>query len=327
VTPDQYKNHGVGVGVDLQGHAEVEACTIAGSADWGLVSIGAGTTLRATSSVIRGASHPGGSVGQGASASGAGSLELAGVAIVGSRDAGLRIQDSGSTAGVVGSLVRDTGRVATSMAGDGVGVIVAFGAHLDLTDASLVRNSLVGLQIGGDGPSGAGSTVNVTKTLIAGTLSDEAGQFGRGLQVTAGAQLTADGLAVVSSQETGMVVGEAGTTATVRNSLIRGSGVGSATKFGHGLVVLTDGSILFSRSTVRDNASIGLAFSKCSGRIDGVLVAKNQVGVFARGSTIQEVGSQPADVGPLDIFVTGSRFVDNTTKVSASDLPLPDILH
>ena len=160
-----------------------------------------------------------------------------------------------------------------------------------------------------------------------GTLADDQGQFGRGVEVSTGAQLVAAGLAVVSNQETGLVVGEAGTSAMIRDSVIRGSGVGTSTKFGHGLVVLTDATISLSSTVVRDNASIGLAFASCTGRIDNVLVAKNQVGVFARGSSIREVQTQPMDLGPLDVYVTETRFVDNVTKVSASDLPLPDILH
>ncbi len=112
---------GNGIALDTGGAATVDSSTIEGSENFGLLVLDPGSKLTVTNSVVRGTSPSGALVGMGAGASSGGTLLLTNVAIANTRDSGLRVQDKGSSATVVGSLVRDTSRVPTSQPGDGVG--------------------------------------------------------------------------------------------------------------------------------------------------------------------------------------------------------------
>jgi hypothetical protein len=98
----------------------------------------------------------------------------------------------------------------------GVGIGVVGGAALLLEDSELSGNRAEGLLIR-DG----GTSVEVSRTLIHGTLSDSSGLYGYGIQASGGASLTVDGCEIAENSHSGVNVVETGTEAIIRDTLIR----------------------------------------------------------------------------------------------------------
>jgi hypothetical protein len=322
-TADALGGNGNGVALDSGATATLESSAVAGNENLGLLVIDSGSKLTATNSVVRGTNASGTVAGMGAAASGGGALSLTNVVIAETIDSGFRVQDQGSTATVVQSLVRDTVRNAASQPGDGVGVVVAFGAKLDLTDSCLASNTIAGLVVGATGPTGAGGVANLSKVVVVSTQPDETGQFGRGLEAESGATLTVDSSAIINNYDTAISVEETGTSAAVTNSILRGTGMGTPTPFGYGFVVVNGAVGSLTGSFVRENLGVALAFQASSSRIDNVWVAQNQVGVYVADATLEEVDLQPTTLGSTEVAVSQTQFVDNATRISSQMLPIP----
>lgn len=323
VLADQFGNHGDGVALDNTAHIDVSDSTISGSAESGLLAIGVGTTANVTRTVFLG---NGDKPQHGVGVSGGANVTVSDIVVAGALDYGIIVQDTASTLTATSSLVRDVRRGSSSLPGDGVGVQIVDGGQAHLTDVAIMNSEQVAIALGGSGPTGTGSAADLTKVLVAGAHANSDGNFGRGIQGTDDSVLTATGCAIVDNQESGVVFGN-GATADIRSSVIRGAGSIGDTKFGHGVVVLDGASLSLEGSAVRDNAGVGLAFEASAGRIDDVVVLHNRIGIYASHATLNDVGNTPNDLTPDQIFVSSStRFVDNATRVSADDIPLPQVI-
>ena len=323
VLADKFGNHGDGVAIDNTAHADVSDSTIAGSAESGLLAIGVGTSASVTRTIFLGT---GVEPQHGIGVSGGGTVTIDDVAVAGALDYGIVVQDKASTLTATNSLVRDVRRGPSSGTGDGVGLQIVDGGQAHLTDVAIMKCEQVAIALGGSGPTGTGSAADLTKVLVGGAHANSDGNFGRGIQGTDDSVLTATGCAVVDNQESGVVFGN-GASADIRSSVIRGSGSIGDTKFGHGVVVLDSASLSLMHSAVRDNAGVGLAFEAAAARIDDVVVLHNRIGIYASGATLNDVSTTPSDLPPDQIFVSEStRFVDNATRVSSDDIPLPEVI-
>ena len=322
VLADNFHDHGDGIALDATASADITQTTVSGSAESGMIVVGTGTDAHVSSSVFLGGA---GNVQRGIGVSGGASAELDGVVVVSPRDYGLLVQDSGSTMTVSGSLVRDEVRTVLSDSAAGDGVQVAFGATLTMSDSSIVDSAQLGIGAGGTGDTGAGGTVTLTKVIIFKSHANENGDFGRAIQATAGASITANGCAFLDSQETAIVLGVSA-TADIHDSVIRRSGTNGPTKYGYGAVVLSSAALSLESSSVRDNLGVGLAFDDSSGTIDNVVVAHNAIGIFASQATLNDVATPPSGMTPKQVFVSQTRFVDNATRVSSDDIPLPQVI-
>ena len=323
VIADKFGNHGDGVALDNTAHVDISDSKIAGSAESGLLAIGVGTSANVTRTVFLGT---GDQPQHGIGVSGGASVNVDDTAVAGALDYGMVVQDKASTLTATKSLVRDVRRGPSSASGDGVGVQIVDGGQAHLTDVSVIDSEQVAVALGGSGPTGTGSAADLTKVLISGSHANSDGNFGRGIQGTDDSVLSMTGSAIVDNQESGVVFGN-GATADIRSSVVRGAGSIGDTKFGHGVVVLDNASLSLMQSAVRDNAGVGLAFEAAAARIDDVVVLHNKIGIYASGATLNDVSTTPSDLPPNQIFVSSStRFVDNATRVSSDDIPLPEVI-
>ncbi|HEX7664059.1 MAG TPA: hypothetical protein VF407_06110, partial [Polyangiaceae bacterium] len=167
------------------------------------------------------------------------------------------------------------------------------------------------------------STAAITRLLALATKPAKGGKFGRGIEVGAGASAGVDASAFVGNAESAFVV-DAYANATIRQSVLRGSGSGGVTGFG--LLVVDNASVALSGSWVRDTAGVGLAFGGAAfGSIDTTAVLDNDIGIYADSTTsITETDVVPDSLSSATVDVVSSTsFVGNTTRVSADAIPLP----
>jgi hypothetical protein len=326
----------VGVAVGLGGSATIDSSMIAGSSAFGLYATGTGSKLTVSSSVVRGTSAAGDLVGMGIAVNRGATLSLTNVAVAGTRDTGVGVDDQ-ATATIVGSLVRDTVPFADPTKGYafGTGVSALFGGKLVLTDSTVASATHWGVVVGSACdpmvPTNCGGTAALTKVLVLSTQPDANGEA-VGLQAEASGQATVDSSVFAGNYDVAMVVTGTGTSATVTNSVLRGTGLGTTTPFGYGLLVLDGATASLASCFVRDNLGVALAFSESSpaqpppqARIDSTLVFHNQVGVYASHAMLEEVATQPDTLGGGEIAISQSQFIDNVTRVSADELPIPTL--
>jgi hypothetical protein len=319
-----------GVQVDTGATATVDSSMLAGNAVAAVQLTSPKSKLTVTNSVVRGTNAAGDLVGMGIVDSVGATLSLTNVAVAGTRDTGLGVDSLGTTATVTASLFRDVVPFAGPTVGYGLGtgVSVVFGGKLTLTDSTVASCTLVGVEVGSacdkNYPTDCGGAATLSKVVVLSTQPDAKGE-GVGLLGEDGGQITVDSSVFASNVEVGVVLTDPGTSATITGSIVRGTGVGTSTQFGYGLVVLDGATASLSGSFVRDNLGVALAFGGSSAGVDTTMVLHNQVGVYVTGATLEEVATPPDTLGPLQVVVSQSQFIDNVTRVSAEDLPLPGV--
>ena len=319
---------GYGVQVDFGASATIDSSMLAGNAAFGAWVTRSGK-LDVTHSVVRGTNLAGDLVGMGIDADLGGTLSLTDVAVAGARDVGLAVDGSGTTAAVTGSLVRDTVPFAdpTLAYANGVGVMTTFGATLSMTDSTVANATLVGVEVGSicapNSPKDCGGTATLSRDVVLGTQPNASGGDGLGLSAEEQATLTVDSSVFAGNYTAGVFLSGKGVTGTITSSMVRDTGLGTATQYGYGLVVLDGATGSLAGSFVRDNLGVALAFRASSAGVDSTIVAHNQVGVYVTGATLQEVAMQPGTLAADEVVISATQFVDNVTRVSADELPLP----
>ncbi|HEX7666305.1 MAG TPA: right-handed parallel beta-helix repeat-containing protein, partial [Polyangiaceae bacterium] len=320
---DGAKNHGDGIALEDAATLTVTDTTVIDNAESGMIVIGAGTTATAKNTVFVG---NGDSPQRGVGVSAGASATLDGVVVARARSYGLLVQDRDSKLDVTGSLVRDVVRTDGAPDNEGTGVQAIYGAALTMTDSAIVNAVQVGLSIGGTGDTGTGSTATLTKVVIAGTHANAGGHFGRAVQCTNDSHTTLTASAILGSQESGFIVGD-GASVELHDSIVRKSGTNGPTSFGYGLVIRDDATMLVDNSSIRDNLGVALAYKSGSGVVKNTIVAHNAIGIFADGTTLNDVDQAPTEIAPDSVYVSDTKFVDNQTRVSSGDLPVPEVIH
>ncbi len=104
----------------------------------------------------------------------------------------------------------------------------------------------------------SGTTVSLAETTIQGTLPDQFGDYGMGIDAALGATVTAARCTLVSNRQAGIRAVNSGTQVTLEDSLIssttpRSNGVG-----GYGIDTQCGASVIASGCTIDRNTAIGL---------------------------------------------------------------------
>jgi hypothetical protein len=128
---------------------------------------------------------------------------------------GLQVLDPGTEVTLAETVVRDTVKdPATNSFGQGIAA--SFGARVTLTDVALIGNGETGLFL-----DRMGTRAKATRVVVAGTLPRAStGRLGWGIAVQGGAQLELDSAVVRDNRVTGLLVAQAPSKATVRESEI-----------------------------------------------------------------------------------------------------------
>lgn len=311
ITANLGGDHGHAVIVGGGGQVTIEDSSFRDSVGANVLAVEPKAKLTIKNSVVFGTDK-----GPGIAASAGGAVDVEDTAIVGVREFGIIAQDANSRASVKRSLVQAvTTPKDDDRAGFGAGSIL--GGTLEMDDSAIVSVVNVGVLGGGR------SIGKLTNVVVRGTKANAAGDFGRAIQATATAQITVDHSILVDQEESGIVSGEEGTAVIVTGTVISGSGKKS--KLGHGVVGVQSGRIAIAQSLLRENGGAALAFSGATARISDVLVTKNMVGLFVRNAELREVEALPDAEAIGEVLVHNGTFVDNTTRLAADELPLPEL--
>ena len=309
----------------------IDSSALVGNANLAMAVAQSGSKVTATNTVVRGVNATGALVGQGITVDFGATLSLTGVAIVGMRDGGLRVQGKGTTATVSGSLVRDTVPFADPSQGysNGIGLLSTYGASSTVTDTTVASNTDANIVVGSACdqayPKDCGGSASLSKLVVLSARPDATGNFGVGLQAANGATLAVDSSVFASNYQTAVILGKT-SSSTITGSVLRGTGVGTKSTFGYGLVVIDGATAEVSGSSMRDNLGVGVAVDGSELGVDSSFIANNQVGVYVASGMLQELAAQPAMLSPLEVAVSQTQFIGNATRVSSTQLPLPTIV-
>ncbi|MEO8877295.1 MAG: hypothetical protein ABI461_17000, partial [Polyangiaceae bacterium] len=163
---------------------------------------------------------------------------------------------------------------------------------------------------------------------IQNTQLDGTGNFGRGLTVQEGAQVTLAGSAILGSYESAIAVFSPTSTLSVTRSFVEGTQFNSDGSIGYGIVGIDGAGITIANSEIDSCAGAGIAFGGAGGIVASSVIAHNGIGIATTTDlTLEQVDTAPAQVDLTIVAVTSSTvFVDNMTRVTSGDIPIPQTL-
>ncbi len=312
------------------------------------LQVSLGATLRATGVVVEEAT------GLGVIADGEGSdLEFDGSVVRGTRKNALGNNGVGLTARLGATLTAHAVVVEENLQ---AGVTAEGGAHVEI-DGAIVRGTREADQVAaGDGLSaGSGSTLHARNVLVddnvrTGALASEAGTtleisssvvrntrperafgYGNGLAAHVGATLRATGVSVENSTLMGVTLTGAGTLAELTDCAVRDTLADPRSGRGFGVVVNTGASLRATRTVFERNVAAGVAASDpgTEAWLSGCVVRDTRPdprGVYGRGlgvqggASVHVAGSLLAESTEVAAFVNGAG-----SRVEGSDLVIAGV--
>ncbi|HEY8077709.1 MAG TPA: hypothetical protein VIF62_26465 [Labilithrix sp.] len=322
VQPNGRGDHGDALAVGESGTLTVDGTTAIGGIQLGVMAVGP-ATLKITSSVVigeyNGFRSGGFTVSSGAKAT------VDGLAIVKSREIGIVVQDPDSVVTAEHVLVRD---VLTASDDDdyGQGIAATYGAELDVTDSAVVQAANAAFVVGGSSTGGAKpSHAKLDKIVALDPRQNPSMHYGRGVEVTSGAQVEITSSIVSGAPEIGILSGQNDSHVSVTGTVVARTGAPN-NAFQHGVCALGGSMLDVSSSLIRDSGGAALAYAEVAGgRIDGVLVQHNTIGLAVKDGALREVDTTPDTSTPGEVDVSATQFIDNTNRVSSDDVPMPNI--
>jgi len=171
----------------------------------------------------------------------------------------------------------------------------------------------------------AGTSLRLRRSSVTDTAFDREGYVGRGIVVQEGAAVDVEDCAIAGSKEVAFAAFGEGTRATVRRSVITGTGPNAGDYFGHGVMATLGALVVLEDGEIAANAGVGIAVGNGAARIARMRVRKNQVGLYVQeGTALREVAAaEDPSAGEVTVS-TDTVFEENASKLSAGVLPLPE---
>jgi hypothetical protein len=186
---------GYGLVVNTGASLRATGVGVEGSAQVGVLALGAGTRVELAACAVRG-TRPArdGSLGIGLQTQGGASLRAAGVLVDGNAYAGAIATGAGSQVDLTGSVVRGTRPLADGTAG--FGLVATGGARLAVGGVVVDGNAHAGV-VAND----PGTRVEVSASVVRNTHATAAGTYGRGADAELGAALSLTGVLLADNTE------------------------------------------------------------------------------------------------------------------------------
>ena len=173
--------------------------------------------------------------------------------IANNRDFGLQSTGDGTSLTLLDSVVEHNASAQNSK-----GVWRAWGVSSVEGTLSVERSALVSNEGFGVFSHEPGTTVTVLDSVIAQTTMMPDGEFGHGMHIWGGVNLTVERVAVVDNQHVGMFIAREGTTGTARSVLVSGTRALPGGKEGPGIGIWDQAEFLLEDSMVVNNHMAGV---------------------------------------------------------------------
>ena len=154
-----------------------------------------------------------GQVGRGIDAEAGADVSITDSIIQGNHEDGLYAANAGTTVSLVNTHILDTLSLENHASGRGLEVVG--GASLTVDGCTIEGNTDVGVRV-----ADVGTNVTLQNTSVRGTLPLADGSNGLGIEVSAGATLTATDCVIDGNSDGGVVVGNSGTTVSLFNTQV-----------------------------------------------------------------------------------------------------------
>ncbi len=237
-----------GIDIDVMyGEAEVSGLAVVESSYVG-VMVGSGV-VRLVGLAVEGSAHYGVVAHRGALVSA--DLSLEDCLLSGNTGAGLLTQDGGTEVVVTDSRIRGT--LPEASGSHGFGMVANTSATLRAERCVLLDNSMDGVVVWD-----ADTQVALVDSLILGTLPDGNGEGGFGIQVSGGAELTAEGCVLEANTGVGAEARDAGTRLSLGDTIVRGTLPTADGEGGHGLQSLFGAALAVEGCEVDGNTRLGI---------------------------------------------------------------------
>jgi len=135
----------------------------------------------------------------------------------------------------------------------GYGIAVAEGASLDAEGCEVMGNTTVGVAA-----VDSGTSVTLRETTIEDTKPDENREQGYGIAVAEGASLDAEGCEVVGNTTAGVIAGDAGTSVTLRETIVADTKPAENGESGFGIQVYDGANLDAEACEVERNTAAGV---------------------------------------------------------------------
>ncbi len=249
--PDDNGDYGIGIDVFGGATLSAERCTVEGNSGEGVVSAQAGTEVTLVDLTIRDTlPDASGGVGHGIQVTEGARLTAEGCLLVRNSNKGIKASGSGSEIIISRTTVRDT---QSHGSGEGVAFQVSGGAMFEAAGCLLEGNTSAGCLFIDEG-----TTARLEDTTIRNTSSDGDGEYGFGINVHGGAQLSAQGCVLEGNSAAGLLVSDPVTRVSLQECVIRGTRPNGNGVAGFGVSV-EDGAALEARGCLVDgNSTQGL---------------------------------------------------------------------
>ncbi len=249
--PDGDEEQGYGIKVQSDAALTAVGCELVGNTGLGIGADYSGV-VALTDTVIRDTLPNGnGEGGYGIAVQFGAALTAMGCELAGNTAMGVSTYGPCASVALVDTVVRDT--VSNGNGEGGYGIFARGGGAFMAQSCALADNTSAGVVA-----SDPGTAVSLVDTRILDTLPDGDGEGGHGIQVNAGAALTAGGCELAGNAEVGAFVSGQGTAVAlvdtvVRNTLLNGNG-----KFGYGIQVRDSATLTAEDCELVDNTTMGL---------------------------------------------------------------------
>ncbi len=245
-----------GSGLEVTGGATLTArrCVLEGNTALGLWVDGAGSDLSMVDTTVRDTRpRENGQYGFGVQASLGATLRAQGCLVESNAKVGIAATKVGTEVWLAETSIRDT--LPDAHFDGGHAIQVTDGAMVAARSCSLEDCTRIGIAA-----SGAGTEISLVDSTVRETQPGGGGEGGYAIQVSDGARLSVRGCALADNTTAGILLGDPGTTATIRGSSITGTGASSdrlgATALG--LISQNGATVSASELLVRDNEGPGL---------------------------------------------------------------------
>lgn len=289
---------GVGLFVDGSLGAQVVAtgCTLEGNTREGVFATGEGAILTLEEVVVRGTRPDAdGGWGRGIGVQDGVNLVVRGATIEGNSEVGLFASDAGTSVEIHDSRIVGT---TPGPGGEGQGVAVLGGAALSAVGLVLERNSRVGLYA-----SDEGTTVDLVESQVLTTSASPDSDAGGGVEVQAGAALSALGCRLEGNANRGLVAFDLGTTVVLEDTRIEGTTSLPDGSGGRGLDVEDGARLSASGCSIVGNTEVGVL---AIGRATEVHLVDTEV-VETRRGRVTAVALGVAAQAQAVVTATGCR--------------------